>query len=971
MHLKRFVILLLVSALLFGCRSVVIADSEPVNSILWRRETEITPDIRMVETVLDNGSRQAEHYICYRPGGAAMPSLAYGESILEKLKFPDAADLSEDRVLAGINGDYFVMATGMPLGLVIHEGELISSDAGNAAFGFYEDGSAILGMPELQIELEGDGILCTIFGVNKNLKSGQFCLYTSAWGDSITPPDKCRYIELLPEEACRLAVGGELGCTVNALAATESAIPLKEGTLVLCFCGSEYVWQDAGLSMLETGAKLKLTVHASDPRFERCSEALGCLYPLVTEGAVRENLDDIDKNKAPRTAIGIKEDGTVVFYTADGRQPGYAVGLTLSEMAERLLQLGCVEAGAMDGGASTVIACQLPGEEVCGVRNAPSLGKLRETPQFLLLTAPYAESGELGTIGVYCEERILLAGSSCQISCGGCDMNGAPVELQGCIWSVDEGRIDQEGVLTAPDQPGEVTVTVRCGDVRGTIQIPVIEQPDTIRLFHEENDAEILQLQVLPCSETKLSARAFWNRLPVCAADTLFDWSTEGDIGNVDEEGTFTASETAGPGFLIVRCGDTEYKVRVLVTDTVNCLDGFENAAAGSLNGLSWTPEKNRDKVKYGFGSLRLDYDLSGGSVDYPMNDYPTELGGKIGFWLLSDGSGNSIYSVHDEITLLLGRMDYPGWMQFTVNVGLFGQIRSLRLGGSGSGTLWMDQLLAFNFDEPDLEAPVIQLEEDGNRLNALIWDRVEGILDSASLKITIDGAECPFYYDHGLGTVTMELPSADRSVHIVLTAADRSGNYNSASLLTGNGAASGFPDMTGHWAESYVNYLRGIGVLSGRPAADGSLYFDPNSRITRAEFAVMVCRWLKLDTPAVDDMPSFADDAAIPSWAADSVKAVAALGLIQGSAAEDGLYFLPKEPLTRSQAAVILGRTMPGGRMQSDLPWPDAGDIPAWARTYVSELAFMGVMTGNGETFEPNASLTRAQAAKLLAALT
>ena len=56
---------------------------------------------------------------------------------------------------------------------------------------------------------------------------------------------------------------------------------------------------------------------------------------------------------------------------------------------------------------------------------------------------------------------------------------------------------------------------------------------------------------------------------------------------------------------------------------------------------------------------------------------------------------------------------------------------------------------------------------------------------------------------------------------------------------------------------------------------------------------------------------------------------------------------------------------------MMSDLPWPDAGDIPVWARAYVSELAFMGVMNGNGVTFEPNGPLTRAQAAKLLSELT
>ena len=75
--------------------------------------------------------------------------------------------------------------------------------------------------------------------------------------------------------------------------------------------------------------------------------------------------------------------------------------------------------------------------------------------------------------------------------------------------------------------------------------------------------------------------------------------------------------------------------------------------------------------------------------------------------------------------------------------------------------------------------------------------------------------------------------------------------------------------------------------------------------------------------------------------------------------------------PLTRAQAAVILGRSMEGGRMSADLSFPDAAEIPAWAVSYISELCFMGVMRGDGTRLDPNGYLTRAQAAKLLTELT
>ena len=39
----------------------------------------------------------------------------------------------------------------------------------------------------------------------------------------------------------------------------------------------------------------------------------------------------------PRTAIGIKNDGTLVFYTVDGRQSGYSKRATLKELADLCL----------------------------------------------------------------------------------------------------------------------------------------------------------------------------------------------------------------------------------------------------------------------------------------------------------------------------------------------------------------------------------------------------------------------------------------------------------------------------------------------------------------------------------------------------------------------------------------------------------------------------------------------------------
>jgi exopolysaccharide biosynthesis protein len=67
--------------------------------------------------------------------------------------------------------------------------------------------------------------------------------------------------------------------------------------------------------------------------------------PLITSG-------DGGWGRGPRTAVGQKADGTVIFVVIDGRQ-AHSVGATLKEVQDLLLEEGCVNAGFLDGGASS------------------------------------------------------------------------------------------------------------------------------------------------------------------------------------------------------------------------------------------------------------------------------------------------------------------------------------------------------------------------------------------------------------------------------------------------------------------------------------------------------------------------------------------------------------------------------------------------------------------------------------------
>ena len=58
----------------------------------------------------------------------------------------------------------------------------------------------------------------------------------------------------------------------------------------------------------------------------------------------------------PRTVVGQCQNGAVLFFVVDGRQPGHSLGATMEDCADVLLQYGAVSGAACDGGSSSVMA---------------------------------------------------------------------------------------------------------------------------------------------------------------------------------------------------------------------------------------------------------------------------------------------------------------------------------------------------------------------------------------------------------------------------------------------------------------------------------------------------------------------------------------------------------------------------------------------------------------------------------------
>jgi hypothetical protein len=87
------------------------------------------------------------------------------------------------------------------------------------------------------------------------------------------------------------------------------------------------------------------------------------LHP-VREGWSPKDIESTDRGgfyngwyvrRNPRTAAGIRHDGTLLLVTVDGNQPGYSIGTSIRETARLMEYFGSQEAINLDGGGSTTM----------------------------------------------------------------------------------------------------------------------------------------------------------------------------------------------------------------------------------------------------------------------------------------------------------------------------------------------------------------------------------------------------------------------------------------------------------------------------------------------------------------------------------------------------------------------------------------------------------------------------------------
>ena len=152
--MRRFVSLLTACALMLTL-IVPAAASETLGAELKVRETVLHEGATLHENTFWSDTMsdlRRENYIVYAPNSRVRPVVTNGGYVTAKQTVSAAAASLEAqglRVVAGINGDYYGVANGVPLGAVMMNGVLQNASGENFAVGFRDDGTAVLGAPKI------------------------------------------------------------------------------------------------------------------------------------------------------------------------------------------------------------------------------------------------------------------------------------------------------------------------------------------------------------------------------------------------------------------------------------------------------------------------------------------------------------------------------------------------------------------------------------------------------------------------------------------------------------------------------------------------------------------------------------------------------------------------------------------------------------------------------------------------------
>lgn len=289
-----------------------------------------------------------------------------------------------DGFVAGINGGFWLSnPVGDPNGYYAVDGTLVSESetqggGPRGTFAQRTDGTFLMDRLDTVVTLTASGVPreFDVTALNRFYStSGPYpdsaeplYVYTRAFGAEVDVGVINR--DGLPLAVRAFVVDGLLPRATGQIEGTVAAVATDAGPLAIPDGGSVVVAHGRSaddLGAIQAGDTISVDVDPrplfgsasawTDIEFGIAAGPLLALDGVPTDPAGWENegfAPQVHSNvRAPRSAVGVTADRRLFLVTVDGRQPGYASGMTLAELTDFMLSIGARDVLSLDGGGSS------------------------------------------------------------------------------------------------------------------------------------------------------------------------------------------------------------------------------------------------------------------------------------------------------------------------------------------------------------------------------------------------------------------------------------------------------------------------------------------------------------------------------------------------------------------------------------------------------------------------------------------
>ncbi len=326
--------------------------------------------------------------------------------------------------------------------------------------------------------------------------------------------------------------------------------------------------------------------------------AVTCTAWLVKDGHILWSEDHSQGSRAPRTAIGLKADGSLVMLVNDGRNVPTSMGFTMYETAKTMLDLGCVNVINCDGGGTSTFISEREGTGELKLRNVPSDGAERATLTGLLIVSTATATGEFDHASVSPDEEYYTPSSEVALSAIGVDSSGAAANTvpETLTWRLSDASSDMGEIKGAAIDGNKATATFASNGKSGEVAVQLlngdavvgestfyIADPDTLAF-----DSDTLNLQYEQVTDLGLTAKYQGKTVNLKADDIKWTISSE-------KAGTFDGLNFKVTDNYLASVSATvtaTYKTNAELTDSMTVNVGMQPSVVldgGDTDGLDYT----------------------------------------------------------------------------------------------------------------------------------------------------------------------------------------------------------------------------------------------------------------------------------------------------------------------------------------------------------------------------------------------